>query len=189
MKNLFAISYQHCQRYVVLKENQIQCRGRNSGLQKNRTRARSISAIAANCLISGILLILFVAPSSAFAHWHRAAGGDLGPDEIQNSSIYGVVWVDLNRNSTWEEKEPLVAGKAVFVTPDIESDFAQVLVLFTNEQGEFNATNLSPGRYRLWTADTVEESATVIHLTADRSVMTVQLPLVGFTLFMPQVVR
>jgi hypothetical protein len=108
-------------------------------------------------------------------------------DGEKSNSITGLVWMDLNRNAQHEGQEPHVAGQLVFVTPDIESDFAQVLVLTTNAQGEFSATNLASGRYRVWAATQSEERATIVHLTGDRAVMTVELPLVGFTLYIPQV--
>jgi len=143
--------------------------------------------------IIAMLLFQFVAPASAFAQQQSAVAStpdyNANYNEMQSSRIDGFVWVDFNQNSMWEEDEPPLAGETVFITPDIESDFAQVLVLFTNANGEFSANNLSPGRYRIWTVTTGEESAKIVHITADRSVMTVQLPLVGFTLFMPQIVR
>ncbi|MCB0111166.1 MAG: hypothetical protein KDE53_34830 [Caldilineaceae bacterium] len=120
--------------------------------------------------------------------WQSIALVAAAPNE-RNGIIYGVVWVDYNRNGVLDAAEPTVAGQTVFVTPDIESDFAQILVLSTDEKGEFNATNLTPGSYRVWAATQDEDAAKVVHVTGDRSVMTVQIPLVGFTLFMPQIVR
>jgi hypothetical protein len=82
-----------------------------------------------------------------------------------------------------------LAEQVVYVTTDIESDFAQLLVLTTDAQGEFSATNLTPGRYRVWAPPLTEATAVIVNVTTDRAVMTVQLPLTGYQLFMPQVTR
>jgi len=106
-----------------------------------------------------------------------------------SGSIYGIAWVDYNHNRLLDNQEPLAANQTIFVIPDIESDFAQLLVLSTNAQGEFSATNLALGSYRVWAATENEAAAQVVHITDERTVMTVKLPLVGFTLFVPQIVR
>lgn len=109
--------------------------------------------------------------------------------DVKQGSILGVVWIDSNRNGQQDPQEPTIVGQTIFVTPNIESDFAQVLVLSTNEQGEFNATGLSLGSYRIWASSQDETSARVVSVTTDRAVMVVGVPLVGFTLFVPQVAR
>lgn len=106
-----------------------------------------------------------------------------------SGSIYGVAWVDYNRNGLLESQEPLAANQTIFMIPDIDSDFAQLLVLSTNARGEFSATNLALGSYRVWAATENEATAQVVHITDERTVMTVNVPLVGFTLFVPQIVR
>ncbi len=138
-------------------------------------------------LTTRLLLLLLICSIFAVRPFIVLAADKALVDEGQSNSITGLVWMDLNSNGHLEEQEPLVAGQLVFVTPDIESDFAQVLVLTTDTQGEFSATNLASGRYRVWAATQSEETAKIVNLTADRAVMTVQLPLVGFTLYIPQV--
>jgi hypothetical protein len=138
-------------------------------------------------LITRVLILLLICSVFALKPLMGLAADSQPTDENDSNSITGLVWMDLNRNEQHEGQEPLVAGQVVFVTPDIESDFAQVLVLTTNAQGEFSATNLAAGRYRVWAATQSEETAMIVHLTGDRAVMTVELPLVGFTLYIPQV--
>ncbi len=118
-----------------------------------------------------------------------SAVGNAPVDDGDSNSITGLVWMDLNHNGQYEGAEPLVAEHTVFVTTDVESDFAQLLILTTNAQGEFSAINLASGRYHVWADGQSEEAATIVNITSDRSVMTVQLPLVGFTLYMPQITR
>lgn len=132
-----------------------------------------------------VCLWSILAERSAFV----SAADNPPADEGNNNSITGLVWIDLNKNSRYEGSEPLVSGQTVFVTTDVESDFAQLLVLTTNAQGEFSATNLAAGRYRVWADGQNEETSTIVTITGDRSIMTVQLPLVGFTLYMPQIAR
>ncbi|MEZ4673730.1 MAG: SdrD B-like domain-containing protein [Caldilineaceae bacterium] len=130
-------------------------------------------------LISGLLQ-----PASAML-----AAADAEPANPNGSSIHGFVWTDLNNNGEFDIQEPVVHNETVFVTPDVESDFAQVLVLTTDAQGEFSASSLTPGRYLVWAAAQSIDAAMVVTVTADRAVMTINLPLVGFILYMPQITR
>lgn len=109
--------------------------------------------------------------------------------EEETGTLSGIVWVDFNRNGLFEAQEPIAAGQTVFVTPDSDSDFAQILVLTTNQLGEFSATNLVPGSYRVWTPDQTAESAMRVQVTTDRIGNLIRLPLVGFTLFVPHITR
>ncbi len=136
-----------------------------------------------------LLIIIFLCGIWVVRSVSVSAADTLPEDEGNSNSIAGLVWMDLNNNGQHEGEEPLVADQMVFVTTTAESDFAQLLILTTNAKGEFSAVNLASGRYRVWAAGQNEEAATTVTITGDRSVMTVQLPLVGFTLYMPQIAR
>jgi len=132
-------------------------------------------------IIIGVLaLLLTIEPTTLLAAKDRSVH--------DGYSIAGVVWTDLNDNGLHEVHEPLAVGELVFVAPVVEDDFAQVLVLTTNTIGEFSASDLAPGQYRIWViTHKGDERETIVTISSERTVALVELPLVGFTLFMPQV--
>ena len=140
-------------------------------------------------LTARALFIVFLGSILAMRSAPVSAADNPPADGGNSNSLTGLVWMDLNNNGHYEGAEPLVADQMVFVTTDVESDFAQLLILMTNTQGEFSATNLASGRYRIWADGQNEERATIVNITEDRAVMTVQLPLVGFTLYIPHIDR
>lgn len=115
------------------------------------------------------------------------ANGEEATRDAEGSSVFGFVWTDFNQNGMHDDPEPLATGETVFITPDAESDFAQILVLATDQQGQFHAGNLPSGRYRVWTEAGSADDALVITVTEDRAVMTIQLPLAAFSLYIPHV--
>ncbi|MCB0062277.1 MAG: hypothetical protein KDE19_09185 [Caldilineaceae bacterium] len=156
------------------------------GTYRFRTYRRLIVALLITIVFVNTVLFL---TDTAVSAADLPAPQPLVTNSLQGSAILGLVWTDLNQNGVHDEQEPLVANEAVFITPDAESDFAETLILFTDEQGQFHAGNLASGRYRVWASSRSAADAVLITVTDDRAVVTIQLPLTAFTLFMPHILR
>lgn len=117
-----------------------------------------------------------------------AADGTDSP-EVGALSLQGSVWLDLNRNGLFDEQEEPAAETMIFVAPDQEDDFAQTLVLYTDNAGQFTARNLAPGRYRIWAEGQNQAQGAEVTVSDDRSTPNLKLPLVSYTVFTPLIVR
>lgn len=135
-------------------------------------------------LVVSLCLTIFMLLSSLTSH-AESANAVITPE--QPSGISGVVWIDLNHNQQLDEDELPAADETIFITPNVESDFAQILVLLSDQQGRFGAANLAAGNYRIWTASQNASDALVINVTDDRAIMTVELALAGHMLYLPLV--
>lgn len=102
-------------------------------------------------------------------------------------SLQGSAWMDLDRDGNFGSTELPAVNKMIFVIPDRNDDFAQTLVLFTDAEGQFLATNLTPGRYRIWAQGQDQAQATLVSVSEDRSTPTLFLPIVNYTLYVPLV--
>jgi hypothetical protein len=102
-------------------------------------------------------------------------------------SLQGSAWIDLDRDGSFGSDELPAVNKMIFVIPDRNDDFAQTLVLFTDADGQFLATNLTPGRYRIWAEGQDQEQAALVNVSEDRSTPTLLLPIVNYTLYVPLV--
>lgn len=166
----------------------------NTRLQ--RSHLVSPMQIFSLCIVGALLLLTHITTSAApLATLLKSHVG--GQDQEFSSAataptapgnnVFGVVWTDLNRNGAHDELEPVAVGQTIFLTPDIDSDFAQILVLTTDQQGQFQAGNLAQGHYRIWAASQSAADALVITVTDDRTIMTVELPLAAYLLYMPDI--
>ncbi|MCB0122144.1 MAG: hypothetical protein KDE58_07870, partial [Caldilineaceae bacterium] len=75
------------------------------GFRRHRTTTSFARSLAVFCLAVGLYT------------WQSIALVAAAPNE-RNGIIYGVVWVDYNRNGVLDAAEPTAAGQTVFVTPD-----------------------------------------------------------------------
>lgn len=105
----------------------------------------------------------------------------------QPQFLHGMVWMDWDGDGIHDEQESMAVGQTVFVAPDIESDFAQTLVLTTDINGEFSTGHLAPGNYRLWVQPQTIDEAIVITVADERTAMIVHIPLAAYTLYLPHI--
>lgn len=112
---------------------------------------------------------------------------DLETPDSNALSLQGAAWIDLDRDGSFGSEELPAVNKMIFVIPDRNDDFAQTLVLFTDAEGRFLATNLTPGRYRIWAEGQDQAQAALVNVSEDRSTPTLLLPIVNYTLYVPLV--
>lgn len=112
---------------------------------------------------------------------------DLETPDSNALSLQGAAWIDLDRDGSFGSEELPAVNKMIFVIPDRNDDFAQTLVLFTDAEGQFLATNLTPGRYRIWAEGQDQAQAALVNVSEDRSTPTLLLPIVNYTLYVPLV--
>lgn len=117
-----------------------------------------------------------------------AADGADSPD-IGVLSLQGSVWLDDNRNGLFDENEEPVVETIIYVAPDQEDDFAQMLVLYTDSAGQFTARNLTPGRYRIWAEGQDQAQGAEVIVSDDRSTPNLKLPIVNYKVFTPLINR
>ena len=108
---------------------------------------------------------------------------DLETPDNNALSLQGSAWIDLDRDGSFGSEEQPAVNQMIFVIPDRDDDFAQTLVLYTDAEGQFWATNLTPGRYRIWAQGQDQTQAALVNVSEDRSTPTLLLPIVSYTLY------
>lgn len=134
-----------------------------------------------------ISVLLFTFSAITFSVSTLLAADGTDAPESNALSLQGSVWLDDNRNGHFDDDEVPAINTVIFVIPDRADDFAQTLVLFTDADGYFAATNLTPGRYRIWAEGQNEAQAAQVTVSDDRSTPSLLLPIVNYTLYVPLV--
>lgn len=80
-------------------------------------------------------------------------------DELPDSGVTGVIWIDENANGVFEPTEPTVSDAVVNVRGDGEDFIQSVLV---DEDGYFAIDGLPHGLYLVWAEMNGVESETVV---------------------------
>ena len=106
------------------------------------------------------------------------------------TSITGRVWVDSNASGSLDPQEATLAELPVFIQRVDQSDFAMTLVVYTDQIGGFAVEGLPAGIYEIWTENDHDGvSLQVVTLTESAPNATANLPITGYRVFMPTVVR
>jgi len=107
-------------------------------------------------------------------------------------SITGRVWLDTNGSGNFDQQETLLAEVPVFIQRlDLpETDVVMTLVVYTDNVGGYSFADLEPGIYQIW-AETAGDQLfnLVITITENTPTATADLPLSGYQVFMPTVMR
>jgi hypothetical protein len=106
------------------------------------------------------------------------------------TGITGRVWIDINGSGNREAQEIPLTNLAVYIQRIDQSDFAMTLVVYTDAVGGYAAEGLPAGTYQIWTEND-RDGVYLVVVTIDDNTPTVtaNLPIAGYQVFMPTIVR
>ncbi|MEZ4735596.1 MAG: SdrD B-like domain-containing protein [Caldilineaceae bacterium] len=108
------------------------------------------------------------------------------------SGITGRVWLDTNGSGNFDQQETLLAEIPVFIQRlDLpETDVVMTLVVYTDNVGGYSFADLEPGIYQIWTEVEGDQLFNlVLTITENTPTATADLPMIGYQVFMPTVMR
>lgn len=108
-----------------------------------------------------------------------------------SQNISGTVWTDFNGNGIREVNEPAEANEPVFIEYILPEspDFAQTLVVYTDNEGHYSVQDLEDGNYEIWAGDQTQQQIHLVNWDTTKAAIVVDLPLSGHTVFMPLMIN
>lgn len=107
-------------------------------------------------------------------------------------SITGRVWVDTDGSGNPDQQEAPLVNVPVFIQRlDLpETDVVLTMVVYTDNIGGYSFTDLEPGIYQIWTETAGDQLFNlVVTITDSTPTATADLPISGYQVFIPTVMR